>query len=463
MGCRIKYNGTIINPKNDITPIYNDSNNIIVEKRYHCSTNQIGLTGKEQYLFEKKCLTILKQNFIDYFNVNFYPFPVILKDDPSNCVLTLSFCGNTIKNIFHNSILQQKLVEYNFVQKNIQNQINNILFNLKKNNIYHLDVKQSNVCVNKDGFISLIDFGIGFINSNDVAEYIYRGEVRKRDRKEWFNIKLVKDFNIIVSHLNQPKITAVLPCYNRPIGAKRQILNICKQDINGWDAFIIGDNCPSFDTMILNDEEINKNLNRARRRGNVIHSSKDYGEGVLPIPHFFNRSANHHNFPILGKCGKWGTGIINYARKYAIGEYFIWINDDDIITKDHFSNYLQHIDNTKYDMVILRTENGENKRIVSAKFNNSNKYNKDGLRRGTAGHSNVIIRTDCLKQVPDTMRGTRKHDFLMISDIINAGFSYKVINDNKCTYWNKYDGRTDDWDGNREGVYLGANQKRRDR
>ena len=277
MGCKIHYKNIVINPKYDITPIYDDTSGIIVEKRYHTSTNQIGLTGKEQYLFEKKCLTLLKTNFVNEFGVDFYPFPIILKDDPNNCILTLSFCGNTIKNIFHNSILQQKLTEYNYVPDNINKQIKNIIFNLKKNNIYHLDVKQSNVCVSESGYISLIDFGIGFINANNIAEYIYRGEPRKRDRDEWFDVKLIKDFTTIVSHLKRPKITAVLPCYRRPIGARRQILNICKQDINEWEAFIVGDNCPDFESTILTDVEINKNLNRARRRGNIVHSSKHYG------------------------------------------------------------------------------------------------------------------------------------------------------------------------------------------
>ena len=60
MGCKIFYKDEVINPKKEIVPIYDDNLDIQVEKRYYSSTNQIGLTGPEQYLFEKKCLTLLE-------------------------------------------------------------------------------------------------------------------------------------------------------------------------------------------------------------------------------------------------------------------------------------------------------------------------------------------------------------------------------------------------------------------
>jgi tRNA A-37 threonylcarbamoyl transferase component Bud32 len=467
MGCKIFYNDEVINPKKEIVPIYDDNLDIQVEKRYYSSTNQIGLTGPEQYLFEKKCLTLLEQNYEDLYNVNFYPFPRIIKDDPTEPKLWLNFCGNTIKNMYHSTLLQQSHSEYNNLLDNINDQIKNILYNLKKNNIYHLDVKQSNVCVNKAGYISLIDFGIGFIDSAESVEYVYLNQKRKRDRQHWFDDKLVTDFNVIVSHLKRPVITAVMPCYGRPNGARRQILNICKQNINSWEAFIVGDYCELFEKEVLTNVEVNKNLNRARRRGNIIHSSKQWGESVLPIPHFFNRSKRsgpygYKEYPILGKPGKWGTGIINFARKYAIGEYFIWLSDDDIITKNHFENYLSYIKDTDYDMIIFddyvgeeRKRRGCRKSKTYIRSKGQKKNENDGILPGSVGHSNVIVRTDFLKTRPETTRERKHHDFYMVSDIINSGGKYKIVHDNQCTYWAKYDGRFDDWDGQREGVYLG--------
>ena len=50
----------------------------------------------------------------------------------------------------------------------------------------------------------------------------------------------------------QPRITISITCYGRPERTKRSIQCILDQDINGWEAFIMGDCCPDFQKLIDN-------------------------------------------------------------------------------------------------------------------------------------------------------------------------------------------------------------------
>lgn len=48
----------------------------------------------------------------------------------------------------------------------------------------------------------------------------------------------------------QPRITISITCYGRPERTKRSIQCILDQDINNWEAFIMGDCCPDFQKLI---------------------------------------------------------------------------------------------------------------------------------------------------------------------------------------------------------------------
>jgi len=50
--------------------------------------------------------------------------------------------------------------------------------------------------------------------------------------------------------MKKPRITISIACYQRPERTKRSIQCILDQDINGWEAFIMGDACPDFQKLI---------------------------------------------------------------------------------------------------------------------------------------------------------------------------------------------------------------------
>lgn len=99
---------------------------------------------------EVTCLKILKENFEKkYYNI--YPFPVLKKINYSNLSFSMSYCGNTIDEQHDKGIIN-----------NIEIQLENIFYNLKKNNILYKDIHPSNICINNNT-IYIIDFEVAFI------------------------------------------------------------------------------------------------------------------------------------------------------------------------------------------------------------------------------------------------------------------------------------------------------------
>ena len=50
--------------------------------------------------------------------------------------------------------------------------------------------------------------------------------------------------------MSNARITVSMPCFGRPARTKRSIECIINQDINNWEAFIMGDRCPHFQQLI---------------------------------------------------------------------------------------------------------------------------------------------------------------------------------------------------------------------
>ena len=158
------------------------------------------------------------------------------------------------------------------------------------------------------------------------------------------------------------RLTSCTPCYGRPQRTLRAVECVVNQDTNGWEAFFIGDGCPIFLEML--DKGVFKPYEeRALQNGNEIH---------------FLSMTEHK--------GGWGYEARNLAFRLSRGKFFLFYDNDDVIKPTHFSNYLAGIENSAYDMVyydsfiepINQTRNAE-------------------LNFGHIGHSEIIVRTELLK------------------------------------------------------------------
>jgi len=179
--------------------------------------------------------------------------------------------------------------------------------------------------------------------------------------------------------MEEKRITVSLPCYLRPERTKRAIQCILDQDMNNWEAFIMGDNCPHFQKLIDSGymEEIKQS---EALKGNLIH--------------YFNAEVNG---------GGWGHALTNYAIQHAIGKYFIFFDNDDVILPNHFSHYLSEIENTEYSLVYYNSLLAPLKGVRKTLFQIS-----------CIGHCDVIVKTDVAKAAPPH-DATYNHDINFIT------------------------------------------------
>jgi glycosyltransferase involved in cell wall biosynthesis len=180
------------------------------------------------------------------------------------------------------------------------------------------------------------------------------------------------------------RITVSLPCFGRPLRTKRSIECIINQNINNWEAFIMGDCCPHFQELI--DSGYLETIKQEQAlKGNIIH--------------YFNAEVNG------GGCG---YKLTNYAIQNATGKYFIFYANDDIIFEDHFSNYLE-IENTDLDYMFFNSW-----------IDPIDKARDSTIAPSQIGHSEIILTTELAKQLPEHLP-IYGHDWEFISAMLKQG------------------------------------------
>jgi hypothetical protein len=180
------------------------------------------------------------------------------------------------------------------------------------------------------------------------------------------------------------RITVSLPCFGRPLRTKRSIECIINQNINNWEAFIMGDHCPHFQELI--DSGYLETIKQEQAlKGNIIH--------------YFNAEVNG------GGCG---YKLTNYAIQNATGKYFIFYANDDIIFEDHFSNYLE-IENTDLDYMFFNSW-----------IDPIGKARNSTMAPSQIGHSEIVLTTELAKQLPEHLP-IYGHDWEFISAMLKQG------------------------------------------
>lgn len=189
------------------------------------------------------------------------------------------------------------------------------------------------------------------------------------------------------------KLTISLPCFERPERTKRSIQCILDQDINGWEAFIMGDCCPHFQKLI-DSGYLQSVKEEQEKKGNIIH--------------YFNAEVNG------GGCG---YKLTNYAIENATGKYFIFYANDDVILNNHFSNYLE-IENTDLDYMYFNSW-----------IDPTNSIRNATLGFCQIGHSEIILTSKLAKSLPahDDIYG---HDWRFIEKMIISGRGKKSTKNN---------------------------------
>ena len=164
-----------------------------------------------------------------------------------------------------------------------------------------------------------------------------------------------------------------------------------REDINCWEAFIMGDCCPDFQKLI-DSGYLQSIKEEQEKKGNIIH--------------FFNAKENG------GGCG---YKLINHAIQNATGKYFIFYANDDIILNNHFSNYLE-IESTDLDYMFFNSW-----------IDPIDKTRVSKLVICEIGHSEIILTTELAKQLPEHS-AIYGHDWEFINAMSNKGKGEKSKN-----------------------------------
>jgi glycosyltransferase involved in cell wall biosynthesis len=196
---------------------------------------------------------------------------------------------------------------------------------------------------------------------------------------------------------NKCRLSIVVPCFGRPARTRRIIRNILNQTIDNWEAFVIGDGCPQFQEMV-DSGEVGRFISEAKSRGNILHC--------------FNLNENYGGF---------GYQITNYAAKNAIGEYFIFAGNDDIIYENHFEHYLSEIEETDLDLVYYNTYVAPTDSIRISK-----------LECNHIGHSEIIIKTNLIRDFQH--KPVYAHDWDFISYLLSNNIKQKKSKTINYTY-----------------------------
>ena len=188
------------------------------------------------------------------------------------------------------------------------------------------------------------------------------------------------------------RLSLSMPCYGRPQRTIRAINCIANQTINGWEAFVIGDGCPVMQDFI----------------------DSEYFKDIIQMCSYNGNDLIISNNPV--NQGGHGFAITNRNIEEAEGKYFVFFANDDIILPNHFENYLSQIEGTDLDFVYFNSE---------VKPTNSLRVSR--LEYGMIGHSELIVRTEFLRQMP--MHDAEYcHDWRLIESMMLNGKHKKAEN-----------------------------------
>jgi hypothetical protein len=176
-----------------------------------------------------------------------------------------------------------------------------------------------------------------------------------------------------------------MACYGRLKGTIRAIECIANQTTNNWEALVTGDGC-----------QVMQNFLDSNYFVDIIKDCKAKGNDLI----ITNNKVNQ---------GGHGYAIINENIRIARGKYFAFFANDDILLPNHFDNYLSAIENTDLDFAYFDSY------VAPRRANRVAQ-----LQYGMIGHSELIIRTDFLREMPmhDAEYG---HDFALIQNMMLNG------------------------------------------
>lgn len=194
------------------------------------------------------------------------------------------------------------------------------------------------------------------------------------------------------------RITLSMACWGRPQRTIRSIECIFGQNVNGWEALVVGDGCPIMQDF-LDSNTFASMIEEAEKKGNSL------------VINNLEKNIGGH-----------GYHIHNQNIQDAKGEYFVLYANDDVILPNHFENYLSGIEGTDYDFVYFNSYVEPYKSIRDAQ-----------LMYAHIGHSELIIKTEYAKNMPPHVPDYG-HDWIFIDNMMKGGGKFAKAVGKEPTY-----------------------------
>lgn len=186
------------------------------------------------------------------------------------------------------------------------------------------------------------------------------------------------------------RLTLSMPCYGRLKGTIRAIECIANQTANNWEALVTGDGC-----------QVMQDFLDSNYFADIIKDCKAKGNDLI----ITNNKVNQ---------GGHGYAITNENIRIARGNYFVFFANDDVILPNHFENYLSAIENTDLDFAYFDSY------VAPRRANRVAQ-----LQYGMIGHSELIVRTDFIREMP-IHNEHYGHDWALISEMARLGKHQKA-------------------------------------
>ncbi len=180
------------------------------------------------------------------------------------------------------------------------------------------------------------------------------------------------------------KLTCIIPCWKRPKRTLRLIDSILKQNFEDYEAIFIGDKCPEFQKFL--DDGTFSSLNNGKLT--------------------FLNLENHY--------GGWGSVCRGEGIKLAKGQYICFIDNDDIVLPNHFSNYTSFMEaNPDIDFAYFNA--------YTAPWR---KERQSALTRGGIGNAELILKSQVLKDEYQVDL-EYEHDWRLVDKLMKKGYKHK--------------------------------------
>ncbi len=121
------------------------------------------------------------------------------------------------------------------------------------------------------------------------------------------------------------KVSIIIPTYNRAHLLNETLDSIIKQTYKNWECIVVDDDS--------RDDTLNLLGEYNKRDSRILYYKRPFG---MP---------------------KGANACRNYGFKMASGEYIIWFDSDDLMTKDHLQVKVKGLENGHLDFVISKTAN----------------------------------------------------------------------------------------------------------